>query len=110
MFVQKETKQVNLALDLKLQEALQSYRVSFALLPLIAKAQSSTSSSSFYQAIKRVRQLAARASMAQQGSHGSKNKGGKTGAKGKMRVPQHIFKMGGTANNPAGEPICFLLQ
>ena len=96
----------NLALDVKLQEALQSYRVSFALLPLIAKAQSSTSSAASTKPSKGQ-------ATGGKGFDGStrkpwiKSKGGKSGAKGKMRVPQHIFKMGGTANNPAGEPICF---
>ena len=36
-----------------------------------------------------------------------KSKGGKKGGKGKVRVPNHIFKLGGTASNPAGEAICF---
>ena len=33
--------------------------------------------------------------------------GGKKGGKGKVRVPNHTFKLGGTASNPAGEAICF---
>ena len=95
-----------LALNDKLLEALQSYRVSFSLLPLIAKANQSSSSSSPNQKTKP-------ATSGGKGSPNSvqkpwmKNKGGKTGSKGKQRVPQHIFKMGGTASNPAGEPICF---
>ena len=40
-------------------------------------------------------------------NHGSRPKGGKKGGKGKVRVPNHIFKLGGTASNPAGEAICF---
>ena len=95
----------DLALNVKLLEALQSYRVSFSLLPLLAKANTATGSSSSTTKPK-----------GSAGGKGSpfpvqkpwvKNKGGKSQSKGKMRVPQHIYKMGGTASNPAGEPICF---
>ena len=34
-------------------------------------------------------------------------KGGKKGAKGKQRVPPTIYKMGGTATDADGRPICF---
>ena len=82
----------DLALNGKLLEALQSYRVSFSLLPLLAKASTATGSSSSTTKTK-----------GGAGGKGSpfpvqkpwvKNKGGKASSKGKMRVPQHIFKMG----------------
>ena len=93
-----------LALDSKLMESLQSYRVSFSLLPLIAKKEPANNNANNTKA---------------QVSHGGKGsnfqvqkpwikqKGGKKGGKGKVRVPAHIFKLGGTASNPAGEAICF---
>ena len=93
-----------LALDSKLMESLQSYRVSFTLLPMIAKKDSTPSPSKTTKPSV---------------SHGGKganlpvqkpwikSKGGKKGGKGKVRVPNHIFKLGGTASNPAGEAICF---
>ena len=93
-----------LALDSKLMESLQSYRVSFALLPLIAKKDNTPSPSKTTKPA------------ANQGGKGAnlhvqkpwlKAKGGKKGGKGKVRVPNHIFKLGGTASNPSGEAICF---
>ena len=93
-----------LALDSKLMESLHSYRVSFSLLPLVAKKDNAPS------VPKPTKPTA---------SHGGKGsnqpvqkpwlkaKGGKKGGKGKVRVPQHIFKLGGTSSNPAGDPICF---
>eukprot|EP00435_Cladocopium_sp_Y103_P009876 s4862_g2.t1 len=95
-----------LALDDKLLETLQSYRVSFSLLPLLSRAQTSSSGP----------RKPGKPSNSDTGGKGSshavqkpwiKNKGGKKGAKGKPRVPHHIFKLGGTASNPEGEPICF---
>ena len=94
----------NLALNDKLLEALQSYRVSFSLLPLVAKQNQPSGSTGPSNKPKNT------------GGKGSpfpvqkpwlKNKGGKQGSKTKMRVPHHIFKLGGTASNPSGEPICF---
>ena len=93
-----------LALDSKLMESLQSYRVSFALLPLTAKKDNTPSPSKTTKPA------------ANQGGKGAnlhvqkpwlKAKGGKKGGKGKVRVPNHIFKLGGTASNPSGEAICF---
>ena len=95
----------DLALNAKLLEALQSYRVSFSLLPLLAKSSNASGSSSSTTKPK-----------GNAGGQGSpfpvqkpwmKSKGGKANSKGKMRVPKHIYKMGGTASNPAGEPTCF---
>ena len=93
-----------LALDGKLMECLHSYRVSFALLPLSAKKDNVANNPK-----------AAKPSQNQGGKGFSqpvqkpwlKQKGGKKGGKGKVRVPNHIFKLGGTSSNPAGEPICF---
>jgi len=93
-----------LALDTKLMESLQSYRVSFSLLPLIAKKDSTPSPTKI-----------AKPSVSHGGKGSNfpvqkpwiKSKGGKKGGKGKVRVPNHIFKLGGTASNPAGEAICF---
>ena len=88
------------ALNTKLSEALQSYRVSFSLLPLPTKSQPASPK---------------KPKPSNQGGKGNPHPvqkpwlkpKGKGGVKGKMRVPQHIYKLGGTASNPAGEPICF---
>ena len=92
----------SLILDTKLMESLHSYRVSFSLLPLIAKKESTPSPTKTAKPF------------VSQGGKGApvqkpwiKSKGGKKGGKGKVRVPNHIFKLGGTASNPAGEAICF---
>ena len=95
----------NLALDTKLLEALESYRVSFALLPLVSKKESGGSSPK--------KTKGGTNNTGGKGNYGAvqkpwlKNKGGKKGGKLRQRVPQHIFKLGGTASNPEGEPICF---
>lgn len=93
-----------MALDTKLISTLESYRVSFSLLPLIAKKEGAGN----IQKKNKTQQLASG-----KGAVGSpqkpwlKQKGGKKGGKSKQRVPSHIFKLGGTASNPEGEPICF---
>ena len=94
-----------LALDTKLLSTLESYRVSFSLLPLIAKKETPGN-------------INKKQKPQQHGNSGKgapinaqkpwlKPKGGKKGGKSKQRVPSHIFKLGGTAANPEGEPICF---
>ena len=94
-----------LALDTKLSSTLESYRVSFSLLPLIAKKDSSGGSPK--------KPKTQQPFSSGKGSPGNtqkpwlKQKGGKKGGKSKQRVPSHIFKLGGTASNPEGEPICF---
>ena len=93
-----------LALDTKLMESLQSYRVSFSLLPLIAKRDNAPSPT---KTPKAVTNHGGKGSSAPVQKPWIKPKGGKKGGKGKVRVPNHIFKMGGTASNPAGESICF---
>ena len=95
-----------LALDTKLLETLESYRVSFALLPLVAKKESTGGNSP-----KKTK--GGNNNYGGKGNYNPvqkpwlKSKGGKKGAKTRQRVPQHIFKLGGTASNPEGEPICF---
>ena len=95
-----------LALDKKLLEALESYRVSFALLPLLTKKEPTGN----IQKKNKVPPF----NSGGKGSYGTVNKpwvkqkgGKKGGGKFKQRVPQHIFKLGGTAANPEGEAICF---
>ena len=90
------------ALDKKLMEALESYQVSFTLLPLAAKRESQPSGP------KKIKPAAGNG----KGAHSVQQpmwnkKGGKKGAKGKQRVPPTIYKMGGTAADPEGRPICF---
>ena len=90
------------ALDEKLMQALESYQVSFTLLPLAAKREPQPSN------LKKPKPGI---------SHGKGNfsvqqpmwnkKGGKKGAKSKQRVPPSIFKLGGTASDADGRPICF---
>ena len=94
----------NLALDTKLMESLQSYRVSFSLLPLIAKKDATPSPTKI---TKPSISHGGKGANLQVQKPWIKNKGGKKGGKGKVRVPNHIFKLGGTASNPAGEAICF---
>ena len=94
-----------LALDSKLMDSLQSYRVSFSLLPLIAKKENPHQSSS--NTGKPSGNQGGKGASVQVQKHWVKPKGGKKGGKGKIRVPHHIFKLGGTASNPAGEAICF---
>ena len=98
----------DLPLNDKLLETLQSYRVSFCLLPLASKPGTSSNNANDNKKTKN--------SPGGKGAPSSVQKpwiknwqkgGGKKGAKGRMRVPHHIFKMGGTASNPAGEAICF---
>ena len=93
-----------LALDSKLMESLQSYRVSFSLLPLIAKKDNTPSPS---KTTKPSASHGGKGANLQVQKPWIKSKGGKKGGKGKVRVPNHIFKLGGTASNPAGEAICF---
>ena len=91
------------ALDEKLMQALESYQVSFALLPLAAKRESQPS------------QPKKPGNGKPGNGKGGYNvqqpmwnkKGGKKGAKGKQRVPPTIYKMGGTATDADGRPICF---
>ena len=83
-------------------QALESYQVSFTLLPLAAKREPQPSN------LKKPKPGI---------SHGKGNfsvqqpmwnkKGGKKGAKSKQRVPPSIFKLGGTASDADGRPICF---
>ena len=94
----------SLALDTKLMESLQSYRVSFSLLPLIAKKDATPSPTKI---TKPSISHGGKGANLQVQKPWIKNKGGKKGGKGKVRVPNHIFKLGGTASNPAGEAICF---
>ena len=98
-----------LALDNKLMDTLQSYRVSFTLLPLLAKKENAAPS---VQTVKPQPGASGKGGSNGGGSYGMhkpwlKSKGGKKGSKGKVRVPNHIFKLGGTSSNPSGDPICF---
>ena len=94
----------DLALDVKLMESLQSYRVSFSLLPLIAKKDTGPGPS---KVSKPAVTHGGKGSNSHVQKPWLKPKGGKKGSKGKVRVPNHIFKLGGTSSNPAGDPICF---
>ena len=100
----KRDEQGVLALDTKLMESLHSYRVSFALLPLIAKKDSVASPS---KPAKPAANSGGKGANVPVQKQWLKPKGGKKGGKGKVRVPSHIFKLGGTASNPSGEAICF---
>ena len=98
-----------LALDNTLMDALQSYRVSFTLLPLLAKKENAAPS---VQTVKPQPGASGKGGSNGGGSYGMhkpwlKSKGGKKGSKGKVRVPNHMFKLGGTSSNPSGDPICF---
>ncbi|CAL1147099.1 unnamed protein product [Cladocopium goreaui] len=94
-----------LALDTKLLSTLESYRVSFSLLPLIAKKEGPGN----IQKKNKPQQpwSSGKGAVATTQKPWLKQKGGKKGGKSKQRVPSHIFKLGGTASNPEGEPICF---
>ena len=94
----------NLDLNTKWLETLQSYRVSFCLLPLAAKPNTTSSAAT----TKNTKGAGAggKGAQAPVQKQWLKTKG-KASGKGRMRVPHHIFKLGGTATNPTGEPICF---
>ena len=94
-----------LALDTKLLSTLESYRVSFSLLPLIAKKEGPGN----IQKKNKPQQpwSSGKGAVATTQKPWLKQKGGKKGGKSKQRVPSHIFKLGGTASNPEGGPICF---
>ena len=88
------------ALDAELMKALESYQVSFTLLPLAAKKES--------QPIGKKTKPTGQGKGAFNVQQPIWNKkGGKKGAKGKQRVPPTIYKMGGSANDADGRPICF---
>ena len=93
-----------LALDTKLMESLQSYRVSFSPLPLVAKRDNAPSPT---KTSKTATSHGGKGANAPVQKPWIKPKGGKKGGKGKVRVPNHIFKLGGTASNPSGDAICF---
>ena len=95
-----------LALDTKLLSTLESYRVSFSLLPLIAKKEGPGNIQKKNKP-KQPWSTSGKGAGATTQKPWLKQKGGKKGGKSKQRVPSHIFKLGGTASNPEGEPICF---
>eukprot|EP00438_Fugacium_kawagutii_P023705 Skav228032 [mRNA] locus=scaffold1188:3261:4511:+ [translate_table: standard] len=102
-----------LALNTELAAKLESYEVSFALLPLPTKSSSGPSSS------KQSVSHAASAPQQQKNLQGKGNRKGKRftpygmQAKGKgkykyeQRIPQAIRDAGGVANTPDGDPVCF---
>ena len=83
-----------LPLDEALQKALESYEVSFCLLPLQSKKEpkkKGDKKKDDTEVIKRVK--------------GDKIKPGK--GKGKGRIPEALMKFGGVSKNPSGENLCF---
>ena len=94
-----------MALDTELEESLKSYEVSFALLPLITKAQPKPAGNtpSDHQAGKLQPPYSA--------DKGGKPFNNKCKGKGKprfeQRIPREIREAGGTAATPDGAPICF---
>ena len=83
-----------LPLDEALQKALESYEVSFCLLPLQAKKEPKKNplkNKGETEVIKKVK--------------GDKIKPIK--GKGKGRIPEAIMKLGGVSKNPSGENLCF---
>lgn len=98
-----------LPLDNAMLEALQSYHVSFALMPLPAKRDQQQTA-----AKKPPKQQSSPQPMVKVKTQFVKNwgdqkskKGSGKGYKGKQRVPAVIHKLGGVANDPDGNPICF---
>ena len=92
-----------LALDAKLITILQGYRVSFTLLPLPAKKNESQPSQKKERPPAHQGKGAAKVIQSWSKPQGQGKKGGKT----KMRVPPHIYKLGGVASDPEGKPLCF---
>ena len=79
------------------------------MLPLLAKKENAAPS---VQTVKPQTGASGKGGSNGGGSYGMhkpwlKSKGGKKSSKGKVRVPNHIFKLGGTSSNPSGDPICF---
>ena len=90
------------ALDDKLMQALESYQVSFTLLPLAAKREPQLSN----QKKQKPGNPHGKGSFSVQQPQWNK-KGGKKGSKSKQRVPPTIFKLGETASDADGRPIFF---
>ena len=84
----------SLQLDDALQKALESYEVSFCLLPLQSKKEPKKEKKEKKE-VKDVNKVKA-----------DKIKSPPKG-KGKGRIPEAIMKLGGTSKNPAGENLCF---
>ena len=99
-----------LALDTELENSLKSYEVSFALLPLIAKAQTKPTNMPTQEHGKSQQPF----SPAKGGKKGQNRfrpfqAKGKSKGKGRFeqRIPREIREAGGTASTPDGAPICF---
>ena len=89
-----------LALDDSLQRALESYEVSFCLLPLHAKKDGNKTKE---KKEKKETDKTEKPNKVKQDE--KKTKGPK--GKGKGRVPEAIMKLGGVARNPSGENLCY---
>ena len=98
-----------LALDTELSAKLESYEVSFALLPLPVKSNSNAPQKQNPSGAQQpYRQQPAKGGKKgkRPGPYPNQSKGkGKT--KYEQRIPQAIRDAGGVANTPDGEPICF---
>lgn len=99
-----------LALDLKLEEALKSYEVSFALLPMPTKQPAKASPTQpSAPAVKPQNTNQSKGNRKGQNRFRPYNAKGKGKSKNKsdQRVPREIRDAGGTAATPDGDPICF---
>jgi len=95
-----------LAMDTELEASLKSYEVSFALLPLVSKAQPKASSvASDSHATSKSHQAYGAAKGGKKGTFRQKpypSKGKGKGKKSDQRIPKEIREAGGTASTPDG--------
>lgn len=96
-----------LPLNTALIQALQSYQVSFALMPLHAKKEQPAASQKSQPKSAQPSQSTVRVKTQFMKASWNKGKGFSKGSKGKQRVPPSIHKLGGVSNDPDGNPICY---
>ena len=97
-----------LALDSKLEEALKSYEVSFALLPMMSKPVAKTTPAPAPSTPKPQTSFPAKGGKKGLNRFRPYGKGkGKAKTKYEPRIPNEIRSAGGTASTPDGDPICF---
>ena len=91
-------------MDAKLLEVLQSYEVSFTLLPLPSKSEPKAKQEQVIRTSQASHRLEPYG-----GKQGGKAKGGKGGKKSKpfFKVPQAIHAAGGKGSTSDGRPICY---
>lgn len=96
-----------LPLDDALNAALTSYQISFLLMPMPAKKEPQTSPKKNHPKPAQASDQVVRVRTQFMTKSWNKGKAAGKGGKGKQRVPPSIHKLGGVANDPDNNPICF---